>query len=498
MVDSSPTLDGWFIGQTTSDPVHNLATSLVNFCSPNASLLSNQHSTEAYTHERLQTILTGDTVKEFLHEYRHYQAHFPLIHIPTFDPFTAWPGLVLAMCCLGAVYSDKMSPSDVRWLMERVRENVLRSSQVYELAQAHQMANLDNQLTSTTEEIQALVLLHSQFLWHGSQQQRQQARDEVRAVANVTRCAALFQPLPPDNLNASALHQPGPVTGEEVDSWSWSLWIENEKRARLTAYIYLIDASATIFFNSQPRFDPKSITVPLPADDAAWEAKTSEDCASALGLRGQAAQAFNESGSRRAKQLALSEALSVLNGTCPGKFPERATNVFGKFILIHAIHTQIYDIQRQLIQRMSSSGASTPQSQSGNVAAPVNGVNEQVQNQLRSTVGALNLWKTCWDKDLAIQFTHRQRRRGFCRDGIHFYFLAQAFLRQSRPEDWATSADVRCRHVFHLLKQIRPYVASDSAQKGIEIGSMTEIADDYAIADLTLNMRNLFTPLDEV
>jgi hypothetical protein len=52
--------------------------------------------------------------------------------------------------------------------------------------------------------------------------------------------------------------------------------------------------------------------------------------------------------------------------------------------------------------------------------------------------------------------------------------------------------------VFNLLKQIRHYVASDSAQKGIEIGDMVAIADDYAIADLTLNMKRLFTPLDEL
>lgn len=471
----------------------------MNYCAPSASLLSNQQTNEAYALEGLKNILTGDNVKEFLHEYRHYHSHWPLIHTATFDPFSADPGLVLAMCCVGAVYSDKMGASDVRWLMERVRESVLKTSHVYELAQAHQMADLTHQLASTTEQIQALVLLHSQFLWHGSQQQRQQVRDEVRALANVTRCAGLFQPLPVDNPNASALHQPGPVTGEEVDSWSWSTWVENEKRARLTAYIYLIDASSTIFFNTPPRFDAKSITVPLPADDAAWEARTSEDCASALGLRGQSAQESNESGSRRAKQLAMSEALCVLNGACPGKFPERATNVFGKFILIHAIHAQIYNIQRQLLHRVSSSGTSTPQSQGGSpTATPPNGVNEQVQNQLRSTVGALNLWKSCWDKDLAIQFTHYQRRRGFCRDGIHFYFLAQAFLRQSRPDDWAAPADLRCRHVFNLLKHIRPYVASDSASKGIEMGSMTKIADDYAIADLTLDMKNLFKPLEEV
>jgi len=206
----------------------------------------------------------------------------------------------------------------------------------------------------------------------------------------------------------------------------------------------------------------------------------------------------NESGSRRAKQLAMREALCVLNGACPGQFPERATNVFGKFILIHAIHAQIYNIQHQLLQRVCSSGTSTPQSQGDSPATPPNGVNEQVQNNLRSTVGALQLWKTCWDKDLATQFPQNQRRRGFCRDGIHFYFLAQAFLRQSRPEDWAAPPDVRCRHVFNLLKQIRHYIASDSAQKGIEIGDMVAIADDYAIADLTLNMKRLFTPLDEL
>jgi hypothetical protein len=324
-------LDNWFLGQTTSHPLHNLAQSLLDFCFPIAPLLSNQQPGEAYAYEGLKNILSGDNIKEFLFEYRHYHSHWPLIHIATFDPFSANPGLVLAMCCIGAVYSDRLGPAEVRWLMERVRESVLRTSQVYKLAQAHQMADLDHHLAAITEEVQALVLLHSQFLWHGSQQLRQQVRDDVRALANVTRSASLFQPLSRDNPNTSALHQPGPVTGEEVNSWNWNHWIENEKRARLTAYIYLIDASSTIFFNTQPRYDVNSITVPLPADDAAWEARTSEDCASALGLRGPSAQTDNESGSKRAKQLALSEALCVLNRACPGQFPERATNAFGKF-----------------------------------------------------------------------------------------------------------------------------------------------------------------------
>jgi hypothetical protein len=163
-------------------------------------------------------------------------------------------------------------------------------------------------------------------------------------------------------------------------------------------------------------------------------------------------------------------------------------------VLIHTIHNQIYNIQRQLLRRGSTSGTSTP---SDGTATPPIAINEQAQQLLRATFNALESWKKIWDADLALQFPQNQRRQGFCRDGIHFYFLAQIFLRNSRPQEWAAPPDLRCRQVFHLLKQIRNHVVSDSAQKGIDLGSVNTIADDYAVADLTLNMRRLFTPLED-
>ena len=512
---SSPVLDNWPLGQSPSDPLHYLAQTLFIFCFPNPPPLPHHGSSENSAYEKLKLILTGDNLKAFLHEYRHYHSHWPLIHTPTFDPLSANHGLVLAMCCVGAVYSDRLGPADVRWLMELVRMCVLRSSQVYRLVQnPHQMLDLTQNQSATTEEMQALALLHSLLVWHGSQKQRQLGREEFWALANVTRRVGLLQPFPLDNPNASALHLPGPITGDEVNSWNWTSWIENEKRSRLMGYIFLIDASSTIFFNTQPQFDVHEIRVPLPADDAAWEAKSAEECASALGLRGEASQVMNESGSRRAKQLGMSEALQVLYTAGQGHFPERATNVFGKFskfddlfcmcriltvapVLIHAIHIQIYNIQRRILRRVSSSGTSTPQSRRGSASNPTSGVSEQAQHLLRSTVSALEFWKTCWDIDLTVQFKPHQRRWGFCRDGVHFYYLAQVFLRKSRSEEWAAPADLRCRHVFNLLKQIRSHVASDSAQKGIETGSLTMIGDDYGISDITLNMRSLFTPLED-
>ena len=507
--------NGWFLGQSTSDPLQHLAEALVNFCFPNAPLLPNYRSNEGQAKERLKGVLTGDNVKAFLHEYRHFHSHWPIIHIPTFDPFTANHGLVLAICCVGAVYSDRLSPQEVRWLMEFVRACVMKSSQVYKLAQnPHQTMDLNHRLLTTTEELQALALLHLLLIWHGSQQQRQRGREELWALANVSRRAGLLEPLSRENPSASALHQPGPVTGDEVNSWNWATWVENEKRTRLTAIIFLIDCSSTLFFNTQPQFDVYEINVPLPADDAAWEAKSPEECASALGLRGQLGQVNNESGSRRAKQLCMSEALHVLYGAGHRFFPARATNVFGKFgksiiyydlrislrlvlVLIHAIHMQIYNLQRQLLRRGPSSGMSTPQSQNGSPVSTPGSVNEQAQQLLRLTVSALELWKNCWDSDLALQFTGDQHRHGFCRDGVHYYFLAQIFLRKSRPEEWAAPADVRCQHVFNLMKQVRAHVTSDSAHKGVESGSVTNIADDFGIDDLTLNMKRLFTPLGE-
>jgi hypothetical protein len=371
---------------------------------------------------------------------------------------------------------------------------VLSSSECYKLfKQSQQASDLVSNLPADLEELQALALVHSLFLWHGSQKQRQRIREEFGILANITRRTGMLRSLPREDRNSSALHQPGPVTGEEVNTWNWTTWIENEKRTRLMAYVFLIDSASTIFFNTQPQFDVHELEVPLPADDAAWDARNAEDCANALGLRGQAAQVDNVSGSRRAKQLGMAEALEVLYEAGHNRFPERATNVFGKFLLIHAIHIQIYNIQRQLLRRGSTSGTSTPPY--GTITPP-SGVNEQAQQLLRSTFNALELWKAIWDADLPIQFGQNQRRHGFCRDGVHYYFLAQVFLRSSRPQEWAAPADLRCRQVFHLLKQIRGHVSS-SAQKGLDLGSVNTVADDYAVANLTLDMRQLFTPIDD-
>jgi hypothetical protein len=509
--DSYSFLDKWVTGP--SDPFQSKASALVAFCFPNPSLIA-PGSNAAQGYDVLQGILTADSVKHYLGLYKHYQIHWPMMHM-SFNPMQAYDGLVLTMICIGAVYSDRLSVEEVRWLMEVVRASVFRSSQVYNVVtQGAQQATDTIHRSTQVEEIQALVHIHSLFVWHGNETQRQQGRDEFWVLAKVVRQFGLLQPLPDRHQHHSTLHQPGPIYGNEVDNWTWNSWVEQEERARLMYIVFLIDSSLTIFFNVQPQFDIYDIKLPLPADDAAWEATSEEACARALGLRGQAAQDTNHAGSRRPKQLEMSEALQFLHKG--GDFPQRATNAFSKFVLIHAIHVQIFKIQRQILNingtpSFPSSGTSTPQSNnewaptdgdtsngSSGYATPVEGMSfqfSQAHQTLRQTVTALDLWKQQWDIDMHIQYPSNQRRVGFCRDGVHYYFLAKLFLRSSRREEWAAPPDVRCQQIFHLLKQIRAHVASDSASKGLGVGSITTVDDSYGMAGLALNMKLLFTPI---
>jgi len=517
-VDTSSIFDNWVIGP--SDPLQSKADALISYCYPDPSLLA-PGSSDVQDLEGLKGLLTVDNLKHFLEEFKNFQSHWPMIHMPTFNPINANNGLLLTMICIGAVYSDRMGVPQVRWLMELVNTSVHRSSHVYGLisGSVHESVDTANQMTSNIEEIQALMLLQALFIWHGNHSQRHVAREEFWKLAAIARRVDLLHPIRNDHPGFSVLHQPGQSDRRELASWRWEPWVEQEKRSRAMFLIFLLDAAMVIFFNCSPKFDVYEIRLPLPADDAAWDAKSDEECANALGLHGEAAQGKNTSGSKRPKQIQMRDALKLLHQG--GDFQQRSTNVYSKFILIHALHVEIFNIQRQISQgpgvstfsTFPSSGASTPLSHNDWVAAdgsngtmsntnsgratPTDGTPGQFPHahQMLKMIGnALDKWKKAWDTDMQIQYPPSQsnhRRVGFCRDGIHFYFLANMFIRNNRPLDWHASADARFHQVFGLLKQIRAYVASEQGSRG----SVTDVDDNYGVGELTLDMKLLFTPI---
>lgn len=71
--------------------------------------------------DALRSCLSVDNVKHFLELYQNHQGHFLWLHIPTFDLFNTYDGLLLILMCSGAVYCDRISQTEVRSLVLRTK-----------------------------------------------------------------------------------------------------------------------------------------------------------------------------------------------------------------------------------------------------------------------------------------------------------------------------------------------------------------------------------------
>jgi len=436
----------------------------------------------------VRSCLTVEAIQHFLDLFPNFQGHFPWLHLPTFNFVTAYDGLILVIACSGAVYSDRISQYHVRALMQLVKAGIERTSRLLRNLEPGASRTQFSSSGLEFEELLALQILQSLFVWHGGPDERALARAESKRLLYLVRQLNMLTLAgPEDSLSYSYLHRLQP--GEEADPshWDWRAWLEQEKRSRLMFMVYLWDAAMCIYFNVAPQFSSAEIKLPLPCDDAAWEASDAESCAQALGLRGPEAQArTNLSGSLRLKQLEMHHAMSALHSTSVIMQP-RTTNVYSKFILIHALHVEIWQLQRQRAFNEPGEASYSSPSEPNNMFLSVN--------------VALARWKKVWDEDYALQYppaNHYQpivRRVGFCRDGVHFYWLARALMQPNRMYDWQLEADDRLRQVLYGLRKAREWSRTDGAKRGEEPGSVAYIDDDYASETLELDMRKLFRPI---
>ena len=522
----------WTYDDSQIDDYISKSSQLIAFCSPESLQMGGISSTE---HDDLRRWLAPDNIRLFLDLYSNFQGHWPIIHAPTFNPFRVYDGLLLAMICIGAVYSDRMNLPQVRALVSHVKVGIERSSRLLHLSEDSRQ-NLDtNDLEDQQifEELKAMFMVEMLSTWHGDPIQRQNSRNEYGKVVSLARKLRMLQPAGIDSPSCSILHQPSPVY-EQVSAdqacstqWNWEAWLRQEKRSRLMYIIFLLDTARVIYFNCQPFLEPTEIQLPLPADDAAWEAKSADECAAALGLQGHQAQAINTTGSLRRKQHEMHIAMrALLHPTF--EFPLRSTNAYSKFILVHALHVQIWNVQRQLTSnnapygnfdlgylrnggnplgshndwmfRAEGSGrTSTSHSGQGTPTTGSSGTQSPGAHQLlKSTTSALQKWKKMWDEDMPLQYPPNWSKRiGWCRDGIHFYWLARLFLRTTRAAGWHASPDMRFLQVINSFKKVRAWVSSENASRGEEIGSIGDVDDSYGVADLTLDMKLLFTPIPQ-
>lgn len=355
MYSSTPSLpsnqvfDGWNLG----DPFDAKAAALVAYCFADG--LPRTRS-ELLAMDQLKVILTAANIKRYLQFFReNWNEHWPMIHMPSFSTLDANNGLLLAMMCVGTIYSDEMGLNMERWLMVLIRQAVERSFECLKYASGQAGEQSLECSPSILEELEALTLLQSMFIWHGTAEHRQTARDDYRVLVFLARKCRLTQPIPIGQKGYSMLHQSHQHQASiDLTKWNWQAWTQQEERSRLMLQIYLIDSALAIFFNSPPQISPNEVQIQLPADDAAWDAANAQDCMDALGMNGDDAQdRCNVSGSRRLSQPEFHLCMQLLFSP-QSEFAPRTTNIYSKFLLIHALHAAIWNLQNQSLATQGS------------------------------------------------------------------------------------------------------------------------------------------------
>lgn len=429
-------------------------------------------------------------VEHFVESFRtNFQTHFPALHLPTFDFNSIYDGLALAIMCHGAVYSNRgITVEQVRRLMER-------SLVILEQNEPKFFSGDPNGRVLSSDELQARSLFAALSTWHGSERQRDRIRRNYGKLVNMAKNYCYFKPLTPREAGPhgwSYYHQTDKSLKLSPE-WNWLAWIEQEKRNRIMFGLFLLDAAFVIYYNEKPRIGLFDLRLTLPADDAAWEAATSDECYNLLGLNGVEASAKNVSGTRKAKQPELSTQLEEIL-TIGREYRVGATNAYGKFILIHAIHVYVWQKQREF--GLGHWSTHNPPNTEPNSRITTQQKNLEIL-QFNQTVGqALDKWKKAWDADLISQFSN-QRRSGFCRDGIAFYWLAVLFTRQKKRD--LVLRDVRDRQVVAQVQQMLETVnrRPRSPYSLQEAGAVSGIDKKYGIDELAFDMKLLLAPIEK-
>lgn len=459
--------------------------------------------------ETVTEFFRPDNIRLFLEKYIHFHLHFSFLHIPTFRAMDAYVGLVAGMCCVGACYSNFVARDRVRVVVSALRTSLEANTSMLTAVSARATA-------SDLEELQAIMLTHIMLTWHGTPLQRDRARQNFPVLASLARRAGLLA-VSRDASLYSPIHQPDfSAYNFSASNFNWSSWVEQEKRVRTMYMVFLCDASLGLYFNTRPEFDSLELRLPLPADDAAWDALSAVECAECLGLHGaQTAMIRNADGTRRCNQPEIRIVLKALLDNSyliqPG-----VTNLHGKFILIHAIISMIRRVQLDGSDAMRGSGTPIPQNvwflgARSNGGSPMGsgrttpvdlGGNLLDPSTYKSLSTALDKFKANWDHDMLMQFPPstdvHPRRYGFSKDGIHFFYLAKYLLSNTRAADLQIPPDHRFSQVMHLLKSVKSWVMSDGAKRGEELGSVGNIDRDFGVSQSSLDMTQLFKPMPGV
>ena len=201
-------------------------------------------------------------MEKFVHATLHFQTVGTIawLHIPTFSSTSLNDELLSALVAYGAF----LSPISATQKLGTAMADMLRHA-VAERFEANNANTRDLQM------LQCLLMVFHLLFWSGSNRRMELGESfSLPLITMLRRSGAMSRgqyrqitPSPDD-------------TAETLDA-KWRGWVEQESRLRIVHHVILHDAqiSMTQFIN--PIISPAEMTLPLPASDLLWSARTADE-----------------------------------------------------------------------------------------------------------------------------------------------------------------------------------------------------------------------------
>ena len=98
------------------------------------------------------------------------QGRSPWLHLPTLDLHKIHDGLLLAIVCNGAIYSESVPQDLVRALIQQVKYGIERTARIPSLTTTTDAAA--GLMKKDIEELMSLSMLYTLMVWHAGPQER--------------------------------------------------------------------------------------------------------------------------------------------------------------------------------------------------------------------------------------------------------------------------------------------------------------------------------------
>ncbi|KAH9041995.1 hypothetical protein EDB85DRAFT_2139378 [Lactarius pseudohatsudake] len=377
-----------------------------------------------------------------------FQSHVPIVHPSTWTLEGKSPVLIRAMQACGAQFVKTRTARDfVSQTLDSTRESLL------------QLAKSPAGSEEVMDMILAGILIQAISLFRQTIDQRP-ATGHFHGMLMIKRCGlitACSTWTPPDLSTAGCVAGRGRLEERSADL----------PVLRILSLAYLHDCFWNVFLSLSPSFFASELSWCLPAEDALWNATSSQEWYSLLQTSSYCSVTTRLTG------LSIKAALAVL-GDMRMPSPTTTLSPFAHFVLINSTLSSIFSSSSTQAARAARVEPTSNHRDVLSVKQNDFVLQYTLHNWLQGWIGAS-------DEPVAEKASQEPL---FTRNAMPYYWLAQASLvalqedASGKPGFFVTP-DIRFRVLGQWLLQIRDFLRSDQSNStGLWIELMKIVAED--------------------